>query len=42
MLTCASFVQQAFININITQLRKPMTLQCDDQLIGYGKTVTGL
>ena len=38
MLTCASFVKQAFININITQLHKHMTSQFDDWLIiGYGE-----
>jgi len=34
---------RAFININITQLHKPMTSQVDDWLIiGYGKTMTGV
>jgi len=50
VLTCASFhyttktlYGRAFININITQLHKPMTSQFDDRLIiSNGKTITGL
>ena len=41
MLTCASFVWQAFSKIDITQLQKPMMSQFDDRLIiGYGKMMT--
>jgi len=40
--TCPVLYGRAFINITITQLHKPMTLQFDDQLIiSYGKMMTG-